>query len=224
MESTFGDTSRLVSTCVDKGNDSYSREINDSDSSSMDTNSESEENDNENLNNVESDLEENGNEEEEEDETIKAIIRECKQESDHPPSIQCEDFITDISFHPHSNIIAVANIVGDVLLYKYSNDENTLVNNLELHTKACRDIEFSNDGEVLFSVSKDKSIMLSDVNCGKLIRFYEETHEVPIYSLTVIDENLFSTGDDNGTVKIWDLRNKSEGPIYKTKKERRLHK
>ncbi|KAJ8910124.1 hypothetical protein NQ315_005080 [Exocentrus adspersus] len=116
-----------------------------------------------------------------------------KKEITHPP-IQCEDFITDISFHPNSNIIASASITGDVLLYKYTNEENTLVNTLELHTKACRNIEFSNDGRILFSTSKDKAIMLSDVESGKLIRFYEDSHNVSVYSLAIINENIFSTG------------------------------
>lgn len=133
-------------------------------------------------------------EEDEEDDTIKAIIRECNKGRDHPPPIKCEDFITDISFHPHNSIIAVASIVGDVLLYKYTNEENELMNTLELHTKACRDIEFSHDGKILFSTSKDKSVMLSDVDSGKLIRFYEDSHEVAVYCLTVIDGNIFSTG------------------------------
>lgn len=142
-----------------------------------------------------SDIEENvQEEEEEEDETIKAIKRESNRERDHPPNIQCEDFITDISFHPQQDILAVANIVGDVLLYKYTNESNTLLNTLELHTRACRDIEFSLDGVKLFSASKDKSIMISDVDSGKLIQFYENSHDVPLYCLTVIDEHVFSTG------------------------------
>lgn len=60
--------------------------------------------------------------------------------------------------------------------------------------------------------------MLSDVESGKLVSFYEEAHEVPIYCLTVIDENQFATGDDDGTVKLWDRRQKSAKPTYKTKK------
>lgn len=133
----------------------------------------------------------------EEDEVIKAIKRECNSERNKPPSIQCEDFITDLSFHPTNNILAVASIVGDVLFYEYSNQENKLINSLELHTKACRDIEFNEDGTHLFSTSKDKSIMISDVETGKLIHFYENSHDVPVYCLTVIDENSFSTGNSN---------------------------
>jgi WD40 repeat protein len=101
--------------------------------------------------------------EEEEDEVIKAIRSAADAKRDHPPAIHCEDFITDISFHPSEDLLAVANIVGDIVLYKYTNEENTIVRTFEVHTKSCRDIEFSGDGEALFSVAKDKTIMLSDV-------------------------------------------------------------
>jgi WD40 repeat protein len=133
--------------------------------------------------------------EEEEDEVIKAIRSAADAKRDHPPAIHCEDFITDISFHPSEDLLGVANIVGDIVLYKYTNEENTIVRTFEVHTKSCRDIEFSGDGEALFSVAKDKTIMLSDVESGKLVRFYDEAHEVPIYCLLVIDENLFATGE-----------------------------
>lgn len=132
--------------------------------------------------------------EEEEDEVIKAIKRENERQRDHPPPINCEEYISDLSFHPTNDLLAVASVVGDVLLYKYSKEENTLVNTLELHTKACRDIEFDEDGKILYSVSKDKSIMLTDVESGKLIRFYDDAHECPIYCVYVIQENLFATG------------------------------
>jgi WD40 repeat protein len=61
--------------------------------------------------------------------------------------------------------------------YKYTNESTEVLNTLELHTKACRDIEFSKDGNILYSCSKDKSIMISDCNTGKLKQFYDNAHE-----------------------------------------------
>lgn len=52
----------------------------------------------------------------EEDEVIKAIRREREKCKAHPPDIQSEDFIVDISFHPQEDIIAAATITGDVIL------------------------------------------------------------------------------------------------------------
>lgn len=61
--------------------------------------------------------------------------------------------------------------------YKYNNDETNLVSTLELHLKACRDIEFSEDGRILFSVGKDRCIAITDVDTEKLTRLYEKAHE-----------------------------------------------
>jgi WD40 repeat protein len=153
--------------------------------------------------------------EEEEDEVVKALRREREKCREHPPDIQSEDFIVDISFHPQREIIAAATITGDVILHKYTNESTEIMNTLEVHTKACRGIEFSKDGNILFSTSKDKSIMLSDVNTGKLKQFYEDAHDTPLYSLLVIDENLLASGDDNGMVKLWDMR--KSNPVWSLK-------
>lgn len=61
--------------------------------------------------------------------------------------------------------------------YKYCDDTDAeLLHKIELHTRACRDIEFSDDGTSLYSVSKDKSMMVSDVQTGKLKQAYDDAH------------------------------------------------
>lgn len=92
--------------------------------------------------------------EDDEDEVVKAIKAEKTKPRDHPPTITCEDFIVDISFNPAKNLIALANIVGDVLLYEYSNDETKLLQTLELHTKACRAVEFDMEGVTMYTSAK----------------------------------------------------------------------
>ncbi|OAD62356.1 WD repeat-containing protein 55 like protein [Eufriesea mexicana] len=158
------------------------------------------------------------NEDEEKDEVIKAIIRSGNINTNHPPSITMEDHVVDICFHPNAEMIAVANIVGDVYLYKYNNTETKLISTLELHLKACRDIEFNETGSVLFSTAKDLSIMLTDLETEKLVRIYENAHEEPIYTMTVIGEHMFATGDDDGVVKVWDLRQRGNIPVFSLKK------
>lgn len=56
------------------------------------------------------------NEEDDEDEVVKAIRKEREKCREHPPDIQSEDFVVDISFHPQNDIIAAATITGDVIL------------------------------------------------------------------------------------------------------------
>ncbi|XP_050675855.1 WD repeat-containing protein 55 homolog isoform X2 [Leptidea sinapis] len=152
---------------------------------------------------------ENHDDSDDEDEVVKAIKAELTKSRDHPPTIITEDFIVDICFHPARNLIALANIVGDVLLYEYGNEENKLINTLELHVKACRDVEFNDNGDTMLSTAKDKVILGTDVETGKLKFCYENAHDEPVYKLSSLDCNKFVTGDDCGTVKLWDTR-KSE--------------
>ncbi|XP_063698443.1 WD repeat-containing protein 55 homolog [Culicoides brevitarsis] len=156
-------------------------------------------------------------ENEEEDDVLRAIIQELKKARSKPPDIKTEDFVVDLSFHTEADILAVATVTGDILMYKYSNEENTLVNTFEVHTKACRNVEFTRDGSALISSSRDKSLMLTDAETGKLKRFWDEATNEPVYSLAVLDENLFATGDDEGTVKLWDMRQKDTNPIFSLK-------
>lgn len=198
-------------------------ESTDSDSSdvSMSTDSESEDDSVESDKNVKENIqndEQNDENQEEDDEVVKAIIREREIPRDHPPNINCDDHVVDICFHPNENLLAVASITGDVLLYKYTNNENILIDTYELHLRACRDIEFDNEGKVLFSTAKDKAIMLTDVATGKLIKCYEDSHDVPVYCIKVIDENLLASGDDDGIIKLWDIREKCDKSILMVKK------
>lgn len=101
--------------------------------------------------------------------------------------------------------------------YKYTNEETELVSSIELHLKACRDIEFDHDGKILFSTAKDLSIMMTDVETEKLVRLYENAHEQPVYTMSILGEHTFATGDDDGVVKLWDIRQKGNTPVFSIK-------
>lgn len=154
---------------------------------------------------------------EDEDDVIAKILANTKTPRTHPPDISIDDYVVDLSFHPDEDILVAATMSGDALIYKYTVDDSVLVNTLELHVKAIRDIEFNHDGTVLFSASKDRSILLTDLQTGKFKRSYEQAHEQPVCKMNVFDENLFATGDDDGTVKVWDIRDKANSPIFSLK-------
>lgn len=154
-------------------------------------------------------------EEMEQDEVVKAIITEIKKPRSKPPDIKTEDFVTDLCFHPSQDLLSVGTTTGDVLIYKYTNDECTVRDTHEVHTKSVRDVEFNLDGDLLISTARDRTIMVTDVETGKLKQFWDDSHEEPVYTMSIIDEHTFATGDDAGVLKLWDLRQKQA--VFKLK-------
>ena len=40
-----------------------------------------------------------------------------------------------------------------------------------------------------------------------------DAHSSPLYKVKPLDENLIATGDEDGTVKLWDKRHKMTKPV-----------
>ncbi|RLU18468.1 hypothetical protein DMN91_008825 [Ooceraea biroi] len=167
-----------------------------------------------------------GNDEDEEDkqnELVQAILQAQQIPRNHPPPIILEDTVMDICFNPESDTIAVASVTGDIFLYKYSCEETSLISTIEIHLKACRDVEFSNDGRSLFSTGKDLCIAMTDMETEKLIsnmgkmyvfnwgEFGLHSDEFPsatkkaINCMVPITENIVITGGEDGILRATSL-------------------
>eukprot|EP00058_Branchiostoma_floridae_P012884 XP_002598372.1 hypothetical protein BRAFLDRAFT_69729 [Branchiostoma floridae] len=138
-------------------------------------------------------------------------MSEGKEESEDdkvhiPPDITFEDLVVDINFHPSKPLIAAGIITGDVTLHSYASSANTLVRTFKHHKKATRAVSFSKDGNSLITSSKDKSLQVVDVETGKVSQCFSQAHPSPVYCQLVISDRLLATGDDDGNVKLWDLR------------------
>uniref|UniRef100_UPI00398E3F9C WD repeat-containing protein 55 n=1 Tax=Pristiophorus japonicus TaxID=55135 RepID=UPI00398E3F9C len=125
-----------------------------------------------------------------------------------PEDITFEAIVNTIAFHPTRDIIAAGDVDGDVYVVSYSCEEsgNHMLWSSGQHLKSCRQLAFTQNGQELFTVSKDKSIHILNVESGKLVTRIPKAHSAAINSLKLIDENLFATGDDDGLLKVWDLR------------------
>ncbi|XP_048774023.2 WD repeat-containing protein 55-like isoform X2 [Ostrea edulis] len=133
-----------------------------------------------------------------------------KANDDKPKDLKFNDLVVDISFHPGRDVIAAGHIGGDVTIHTYSTTgENNELMTLEHHKKACRALRFSKDGIHLYTASKDKSIQVVDLNTGSVKQKIKAAHSSPIYCLQVTGENFLASGDDDGHIKLWDLRTKT---------------
>ncbi|KAM8765862.1 WD repeat-containing protein 55 [Rhynchonycteris naso] len=151
---------------------------------------------------------EDKSDEEDSDSTeVPARIRET------PEDIVLEAPASGLAFHPARDLLAVGDVDGDVFVFSYSCQEGETK---ELwssghHLKSCRDVAFSEDGQKLVTVSKDKAIHFLDVEQGRLERRISKAHGSPINSLLLVDKNVLATGDDTGGIRLWDQR--KEGPL-----------
>ena len=102
-------------------------------------------------------------EEEEEDDLIKALkaARE-KKVRNSPAEIKTSGLITDLSFHPEADIIAIGNISRELSVFNYSKEENKLEKKLKLSKKTLRGLEFDESGSSLLTISKDKTLRVPD--------------------------------------------------------------
>ncbi|XP_060791856.1 WD repeat-containing protein 55 [Neoarius graeffei] len=125
-----------------------------------------------------------------------------------PEDIKQEAIINSLAFHPKEDLLAAGDVDGDIYLYRYScsGGENKEQWSSGHHLKSCRKVAFSSDGQKLFSVSKDKAVHIMDVEAGKLVKRIPKAHSKPINALLLVDENVIATGDDEGTLKLWDMR------------------
>nr|SVE75810.1 EOG090X07S3 [Daphnia hispanica] len=184
--------------------------------------SEEEEEDEEEVQNPHESIEQlaAGREEKEDDDIIVAICNAAKpQEKVKPPDLRTSSncMVTDISFHPNEELIAISDIEGEITCYKYGNEENDLLHTLNHHKKSCRALTFNHDGALLFSASKDKSVVITDTETMKVTQCFSKAHSSPIYSLLCLDANIWASGDDDGVVKVWDKRRNAQKPVAEFK-------
>jgi len=143
----------------------------------------------------------------EEDDLIKALkAARQKQARNSPPDLKTSEMVTDISFHPEADIIALGNISGDLSLFSYSNEENSLMKKLKLSQKSLRGLEFDESGSSLLTISKDKTFRILDTETWTVRSKFVKCHDSALYCCASLDPHISVTGDEDGFVKMWDSR------------------
>jgi hypothetical protein len=121
--------------------------------------------------------------------------------------VSCGDQVFALDFHPIGEYVATGIIDGSVEIWQYGVGEGACVKLLRVknHTTSCRGVKFNSTGDILYTVSSDKSIRAID-GSGVEICVRPNAHTAAINRLEVILDNVLVTGDDSGAVKIWDTR------------------
>ncbi len=122
-----------------------------------------------------------------------------------PPDVYLDEHAMDVKFSPVANVLAVSQITGEVRVFTYKEKATKEQLHLSYHTESCRALEFSPDGNVLYTGSSDGSVgvISNGVLEGRLLG----AHPVPVNTVVHIENNvIIATGDDDGAIKIWDLR------------------
>jgi len=133
---------------------------------------------------------------------------EEKVENQVPNEIHFEDQIFDLQFHPFQNVVAIGLITGRIQVCQYG-PENKLLYDTKVLKRACRSLQFSPDGKFLIAGSSDKSLRVMDLDTGQFVFTLPKAHKSPLNVMkTWLDYSLL-TGDDDGEIKMWDLRSKS---------------
>lgn len=78
----------------------------------------------------------------------------------------------------------------------------------DAHEDSCRTVLFLDAMESLVSGSADCSLRISDRNTGKEKRRVQGAHESGIGKMAQVDAYTFVTGDEDGLIKLWDVREK----------------
>ncbi|KAG1171189.1 hypothetical protein G6F70_006834 [Rhizopus microsporus] len=135
-----------------------------------------------------------------------------------PEPLLFEDNIFHLDLHPSNDIVVTGMINGRIKCYQYGLEGHKHLWTSKTFKKSCRGVSFSLDGKNVFGISRDRSIQILDTETGQTIRTRQNTHESPINSLLIINENMSATGDDQGVIKIWDSR-KDEAVMTYTEHE-----
>ena len=95
-------------------------------------------------------------------------------------------------------------------MYSYDDQETKEQMSFNYHTDSVRAVEYSPDGNMIYTGSKDMSmaVITNGVMAGRIL----EAHPAPIFTVLHVENgNILASGDDDGMIRIWDLRQASKG-------------
>lgn len=135
-----------------------------------------------------------------------------------PQDITCQDDVFDLAFHPTAAFLSIGLISGTIDIHEFNGPNSRFILQVpNVHSGGITGMEFTETGSHLVSVSSDKSINVLDcatqqsvikVKAGK-----SNPHKFGVSSVNICSEVLVATGDDDGLIALWDMR--EQKPVAK---------
>ena len=118
--------------------------------------------------------------------------------------------------HPSKRLHAAGLISGQLKLFSYeppsedpSGGNAQQVWSARPHTSACRAVRFAADGETIYSTGADGTLQERDIEKNKPVWRRRNAMPAPINAMALLGEKGVATGDDEGHVRCWDMRQRS---------------
>lgn len=111
----------------------------------------------------------------------------------------------DIATHGSDHVIAASLITGHVVLHRY-NPAAPATQTLTPHPDSARCVQFAAGGRLLFSASVHRDIAATDLATGAVAARISDAHASGVNALHIFNENCVISGDDDGEIKVWDVR------------------
>jgi len=128
------------------------------------------------------------------------------------PSISCEDHAFSATFHPEEQILACSFVTGHIKFYAFDLDAkkvDLVEEKYKPHKQSCRLLAFSSHGEWIASAGSDGRVVVSNMNPKSI--WSSSKVDAGISALIVSSETsgLIAAGDDDGCVRLYDMREKT---------------
>lgn len=115
-----------------------------------------------------------------------------------------------LDFHPSERLLAAGLITGQLRVYSFGDNGAQPERQLAArpHSEACRSVRFDPQGRHIISCGSDCSVQRRDVAANKPVWKTSRAHASAINVCEPLGPNGVGTGDDDGVVHVWDVRQK----------------
>ncbi|KAL3126802.1 hypothetical protein CHM_7g170 [Cryptosporidium hominis] len=123
------------------------------------------------------------------------------------------EIIMDCKFNEKDNLLYTSHVDGKIFGFEFDFHENKLNSAAKLFGKkgSCRNVEFMNDN-IVATYNTGETILLD--KSGKAI-WRTSKSGVGINAVACLSNNIIATGDDEGFIEMWDVRDKSNKSFSK---------